>query len=187
MERALTITIAPGFSVSITGKDGRSSAYAYLDSGNAGLGVCKTLDGSPSANAAHPGSTANLCEPSSNDNVKMGETLHLVFNQAAVIDGIWFNNNHDTDFSLLGDKIKIGGVSHTFLLSHSASAGDWLAAGPYSVAAGTSFDIAWETDQFYLSKMNVEAVPDAASAAHLMGVSLFGLALLRRRLNGDLS
>ena len=110
--------------MNITGTDSGSSAFAYLDSGNAGLGVCKTLDGSPAGNTAHPGSTANLCEPSSNDNVKSGETLHFVFNQAFVINGIWFNNNHDTDFSLLGDKIKIGGSSHTFLAGHSASGGE---------------------------------------------------------------
>src|SRR5688572_19302341 len=57
----LTLT---DFSVSVTGSSSAGPGYAYLDSGNAGLGVCGVLDGSPSANAIHPGSTANLCAPS---------------------------------------------------------------------------------------------------------------------------
>ena len=151
------------------------------------LAFVRRSDGSPAANTTHPGSTTILCNPSSNDNVTTLETLHFVFNQAAVINGIWFNSNHDTDFSLLGDKITIGGLSHTFLPGHFAGDGDWLAAGPYSVAAGTTLDIEFVDEQFYVSKMDVSAVPDAASASLLMGVSLFGLALMRRRLNTDLS
>lgn len=86
------------------------------------------------------------------------------------------------------DKIKIGGSSYKFLTGDDAGVrGDWKAAKRYSVADGTRLDIEWMTDQFYVSKMDVSAVPEPASSALLTGVGLFGLALLRRRLNGDLS
>jgi hypothetical protein len=180
-----TLTLTPtGFTVSITGTLNGSAAYAYLDSGNAGLGVCQNLDGSPAANMAHPGSTANLCLPSSDDNVRQFEKLSLVFNTNVVIGSIWFNNNHDTDFSLLGNTINIGGSNYTFGGADGPNgSGDFLKTGPYSVAANTPFNIEWVDEQFYLSKMDVSVVPEPPSAV-LAVVGLFALALLTWRLNG---
>jgi hypothetical protein len=180
----LIITIAPGFTVTITAKDGGSDAYAYLDSNNAGLGVCEQLTNPALANTYRVGLTSNICDPSSNDNVKSGETLHFVFNQNVRIDGIWFNNNHDTDFSLSGDSITIGGSSYGFPAAPFVI-GDLKATGPWNVAAGASFDIGWETDQFYMSLMDVTAVPEPASVFGA-GLGVLGIGLLRRYFNRPL-
>src|SRR5262245_38805108 len=79
----LTITTA-NFTVTITAtKDGRG-AYDYLDSGNAGLGVCGALMAGATANV-QTHSTANLCNPSDDDNVTTGEFLTLTFNKNVTI------------------------------------------------------------------------------------------------------
>jgi hypothetical protein len=80
--------LGDGFSVDITGTKNGNAAYAYLDRGHGGLGVCGTLTGT------------QQCSPGSDDNITTGEILKMTFNKAVTIDKIWFNNNHDGDGSL---------------------------------------------------------------------------------------
>jgi hypothetical protein len=171
----LVLTLAD-FVLTVKGTASGNDAWAYLDSNNAGLGVCPALDGSPAAGMKHPNSKANLCDPSSDDNVKQGEILHFMFDTNVIIEAIYFNNNHDSDHSLAGDTINIGGSSYALA---NAGGGEWLKSGPFAVAADTSFNIFWETDQFYVSKMVVTAVPEPTSGL-LIATALVALAARRR-------
>ena len=98
--------------LSITGTNG-SDSYAYMDSNDAGLGVCGALYDSANADQSFPGSGTNLCNPGSDDNVTYHsgtpETLHFVFAANVVIEKIWLNNNHDGDRSLLNDYVSVDG------------------------------------------------------------------------------
>jgi len=78
------------------------SGYAYLDAGNAGLGVCQKLKG------------AAQCDPNSDDNVTYNETLRLVFSETVTLNSVTFKNgNHgidfadDADFVLNGDTFSL--------------------------------------------------------------------------------
>ena len=103
--------------LTITGTNGGNS-YAYLDAANAGLGVCGTLGAGAASNQV-TNSGANLCNPSSDDNIShhngTPETLHFVFAADVVIDKIWLNNNHDGDRSLLNDYVAIDGAATQLL------------------------------------------------------------------------
>jgi hypothetical protein len=64
----------------VTATKNGQAAYAYLDRGTRGMGVCGSLNsaGSAQLNSA-TGSKDNLCEDRSDDNVTVGEMLSLVF------------------------------------------------------------------------------------------------------------
>jgi len=161
-----------GYTLSITGYDGSTQTYAYLDSGHGGLGVCPSLTGSAQ------------CTPSSDDNVRAGEKLSFLFSSSVVIEEIWFNNNHDSDNSLLGDKIDIGGSTYTFLAGDSLAGGDWKYSTDSNVAAGSPFEISYNNEQFYVSKMlvSVNAIPEPETYAMLLaGLGLLGFAARRRK------
>jgi VPDSG-CTERM motif len=179
----LSIT-ADGVTVTFTGLTANDVVkFAYLDSGNAGLGVCNALITGATAGSPHPGSSANECQPSSDDNVTAGEKIRVSFSQAVVISQLAFNNNHDGDTSLLGNAINIGGSDYTFVAGNAGSGGDWLRTAQYNVAANTSFEMKYVNETFYLSKMTFQSVPDGGTTLQLLGLGLAGLGLVRRRLN----
>ncbi len=170
------------FSVSITGTapDDDSVQYAYLDANNGGLGVCGDLISSATANVT-TGSAANLCNPSSDDNITTGEALHAVFSTDVIIENLWFNNNHDGGFDT-GDMIDIDG--DLFAVT-TGIAGDANGIGSFMVAAGDIFDISFYNEQFYLSAMEVSAVPEP-SIIMLLGLGFLAFGVARQKKSRNL-
>jgi hypothetical protein len=203
-----TVVAGADFTMTITGKKKNNTgvfqdAYAYLDYNHAGLGVCGSLL-SGKTTGKDPGNTANKCNPSSDDNITGGagddEELIFVFDKSVVIEKIWLNNTHDPDFEILNpDTLLVDGVatlgpgngyatgSSYNTLALMASVDNYL--GPYSIAAGTEFKIAFDNlsdpttgQQFYVSGMEVRVVP-IPGALVLFGSGLLGLAGIARRRN----
>ena len=185
--------------LSITGTNG-SNSFAYLDANNAGLGVCGALlPGAPANQVTNSGS--NLCSPSNDDNVSnhdgTPESLHFEFTSGAVIDTIWFNNNHDGDTGLLNDYVAIGtnGSTSPIQLTNGGAGLDSSLTWGQTLGAGTIFDVGFIFDttsntclggdsfdncEFYISKIEFSVVPVPA-AAWLFGSGLLGLIGVARR------
>ena len=153
---------------------GDDEQFAYLDWGNAGLGVCKDALGAPSL--ANPNSGANSCNPRSDDNVTVGEYLEFVFDQNVLVENLWFNNNHDGGFGA-GDMVKINGVDYPVMTGY---AGGINGIGTFSLLAGEVLTIGYSNEEFYMSGMAVSAVPLPA-AFWLFGSALLGFVTIGRR------
>ena len=166
------------FGVSITATQNGQDAYAYLDSGNGGLGVCGRLYDTNSANSI-TNSGSNLCNLGSDDNVTTNESLFFVFDTDVTINTIWFNNNHDGDRSLLGDMINIGGSAYTF--TNGGFYVNSFTTVPYNVAANTVFEISFNNEQFYVDAMDISASVPAPASIVLLGLGLFGIGAIRRK------
>jgi len=169
--------------IKITGhatNDNDTQQFAYLDWGNAGLGVCK--DASPAG--AETGNTSNRCSSGAgDDNVTVGEYLVISFNQAVAVNNLWFNNNHDGGFGA-GDEVTIGTIGPGGSLGNygvqTGYAGGANGIGSFNVAADQKLKVAYGGRQFYMSGMEVSAVPVPA-AIWLFGTALFGLVGISRK------
>lgn len=160
-----------GLTVDATGHsaDGTIDYYAYMDSGDAGLGVCKAL------------TAADQCTPSSDDNVTYLERVRLSFDRAVTLNEVEFvNGDHGTSFMGDFDLVVDGGPAMTHSLTNifstnlSGSVFEFINLNP----EGTS-DLS-NKYQFYIGSVDVAAVPLPA-AAWMFGSGLLGLAGVARR------
>lgn len=156
-----------GVTVTATGTDANGAAYAYLDSGKAGLGVCSTPD------------NANQCDPSNDDNVTGGESVKLDFGWEVSLDSLGLvDAKHGTSLFNGNFDIKVDGV----LLAMSTA----LSGSPASIVGltGTTFEfinlVGDQGSEFYINNIGVSTVPVPA-AGILFASALFGAGALGRR------
>ncbi len=152
------------------GNDDDQRQFAYLDWGNAGLGVCKDVTNNSLIDVSTTGNTTNRCNPSNDDNVTNEEYLDFVFDQDVTVDNLWFNNNHDGGFGM-GDMVTIAGMAYGVSTGYAGGANG---IGSFFVAAGDTLRVAYNNEQFYISGIEVNAVPVPA-ALWLFGTALAGL------------
>ncbi len=140
--------------------DGKQDYYAYMDSGYAGLGVCKVL------------TTSDQCSPSSDDNVTFDERLRLSFSQPVSLSDVTFiNGYHHSTFDGIFQLSVDGAPATTYdLTSHFSTD-----------LTGTTFDFVnpniqggsyvSNEYQFYIGSVNVTASPVPVPAAGWLFVS----------------
>ena len=161
-----------GITLEATGQsaDGKQDYYAYMDSGYAGLGVCKVL------------TTGDQCGPSSDDNVTFDERLRLSFSQPVSLSDVTFiNGYHGSAFDGIFQLGVDGAPMMSFDLAHHFS----------TDLTGTTFDFVNPNIQgdsyvsngyqFYIGSLNVTASPVPVPAAGWLFVSgILGLIGLSR-------
>ena len=161
--------------LSITGTKEGDSAFAYLDRGTGGLGVCGNV-----ADTGKQGNNgSNKCTSGAgDDNVTDNEALSFIFAEDVMITNIWFNNNHDGGFGR-GDMITIDGMEYGAV---TGLVGDGNAYATWEILAGDSFDISFFNEQFYVSGIEFDTVdaPEPATLA-LIAAGLIGFAGAGRR------
>lgn len=171
----------------VTNANPTGSAFAYLDRGTAGLGVC----GFVTDLGAQGNSGSNKCldaaggSAAGDDNVTTTEALSFVFSEAVTITNIWFNNNHDGGFGQddIQDLINIEGVNYPALPG--------IASSTWNMAAGISFDVAFVNEEFYVAAIEFSRQPGGGCTENcsvpepgvlaLLAVGLIAGGLVRRR------
>lgn len=166
----LTVT-AHGTNNTAGGGTFASGPWAYLDAGNAGMGVCQNLNGTQ-------------CSPASDDNVTGNnptEILSLSFATATTIEDAFFRNDgHTPNFganAMIDVAIGNGAFISYTLLSGLIDPllGATLTGLPdFALAANEEIHFKYNNQQFYLSGIAVNPVPLPA-ALPLFGAGLAGL------------
>ncbi len=186
--KSLTIT-AHGTNVDSALGGISEKPVAYFDHGGAGIGVCQDYY------------TSNLqCKIASDDNVTgplqyqgPAEILSLAFDESLQIDGLLFRNEgHTATFQSGRIKIAvsdgvgtISDAAYTSYALQTSLAGSLLGAGlvdlsSFNLTSGDFVHMMFDNQQFYLSGLEVTAIP-LPPAVILFGSALLGLGALRRR------
>jgi hypothetical protein len=144
--------------------------HPYLDAGNAGLGVCKQLDG------------AMQCDPANDDNVSFGEAVAVMFEDSKMnITGLSFRDANHNLLGLGNDglvKIFTANGDLTALFSTFIA----MAASADAFFADTRF-IAFKfvNTQFYVSAINAQVPVPAALPLLVTGLAGLGAAARRKK------
>jgi len=169
-----------GIQLTATGRDFNNAANpynAYLDSGNAGLGVCKVLGGSG----------GDQCDPSNDDNVTRNEIVQLSFDKLVSVTSITFRDgDHGTTFEGLAGFAtgKTGAVLIGDFAGFDPNNGNAItsfgALMSLQIIAGSTYqpDVEGVTRQLYISSITVEAEKDIPGVPEPATVGLFGLGLI---------
>jgi hypothetical protein len=173
------VTIAQGFPMGGVSITANSTYSAYLDAGNAGLGVCKVVDSN------------GQCNPGSDDNLTSGETVTFELSSGGKFD-FAMNAFRDANHNLLDDA---GELARTLLVSVNGSSfeettfGDELTtvyAGVTSLSYGYGGSNA---EQYYLASTDIspntvsDDVPEPGTLA-VFCFGLLGIGYIRRRQQG---
>ncbi len=163
----IAVTLSAGL------QSGPGDAFAYFDSGNAGLGVCKIL------------TTAAQCNPGNDDNVTSNEFVTLAFDVTMILSDFVFRAaNHSlishTSLDTLLVGVNGGALAETTFgaLSNIPLFG----VDSLTLAYGGS-----SPNQFYLSSVKAEADPNIVgqvplpAGLPLMLAGLGALAVAKRR------
>lgn len=100
-----------------------------------------------------------------------------MFDRAVTIDKLWFNNNHDGGFDAL-DKVNIAGSNYTVVKGYAGDNPSGI--GPFSVSANTAFQVKYFNEEFYMSAMEVTAVPESGSALLMLVLGSLSVVGIKR-------
>jgi hypothetical protein len=158
------------------GNDGAYSAgesykaWAYLDKGNAGLGVCHE-------GLKHDKKGDNQCDRSSDDNVTLNEILNIAFDQVVSFDFsklVFIDSGHG--------RLTSGTIKYS--INGGATFQDLNLADLASIGTVNGQNFAFKTtddsNQFYINSVAATAtsVPEPSTLA-IFGLGLMGLASRR--------
>ncbi len=150
-----------GFSASSTVGEG----YAYFDKGQAGLGVCATLDSSAQ------------CTPSNDDNLTTGEELTLTF---------WTSKTGSEMVAVILENLRFRDADHNDITDNTylLNGVERLMSDATPTLASTTFTFGYggsNANQYYLRGSTGTAIVPEPSALLMLLTGMIGVGIARKR------